>query len=132
MRQNGRKMYNFSKHVRKFHEDHVRLTSGEQSDMRSRRERNLKRIEDGLEELEKPKVAQTINQGGYAQRTMTQPPEKDTDSRYDIDLGVVFEEHDAKTPRTTRDWVRQAIARKGSGFDLPPQNRAIHSESLFL
>jgi hypothetical protein len=113
-------MYDFSKKVRKFHEDHVRLTSGEQSDMRTRRERNLKRIEDGLAELDKPKVAETINQGGYAQRTMTQPPENDADSRYDIDLGIVFEQDDAKTPRTTRDWVRQAIARKGSGFKNDP------------
>lgn len=113
-------MYDFSKRVRTFHEDHVRLTSGEQSDMRSRRERNLKRIEDGLAELDKPKVAETINQGGYAQRTMTQPPENDADSRYDIDLGIVFEQDDAKTPRTTRDWVRQAIARKGSGFKNDP------------
>lgn len=61
-------MYDFSKQVRKFHEDHVRLTSDEQSDMRSRRERNLKRIEHGLAELDKPKVAETIHQGGYAQR----------------------------------------------------------------
>lgn len=113
-------MYDFSKQVRKFHEDHVRLTSGEQSDMRSRRERNLKRIQDGLAELDKPNVAETINQGGYAQRTMTQPPENDADSRYDIDLGIVFEQDEAKTPRTTRDWVRQAIARKGSGFKNEP------------
>jgi len=116
-------MYDFSKRVRKFHEDHVRLTSGEQSDMRSRRERNLKRIEDGLAELEKPKVAETINQGGYAQRTMTQPPENDVDSRYDIDLGIVFEQDDAKTPRTTRDWVRQAMACKGSGFKNDPATK---------
>lgn len=113
-------MYDFSKQVRKFHEDHVRLTSGEQSDMRSRRERNLKRIQDGLAELDKSKLAETINQGGYAQRTMTQPPENDAESRYDIDLGIVFEQDDAKTPRTTRDWVRQAIARKGSGFKNEP------------
>ena len=67
--------------------------------MRNRREANLDRIKAGLAELDKPAVAETINQGGYAQKAMTQPPELDQESRYDIDLGIVFEEDDVAGPR---------------------------------
>jgi len=116
-------MYDFSKEISRFHENHVRLTRDQQADMRRRRELNLGRIEAGLAELGKPSLVETITQGGYAQRTMTQPPEADDESRYDIDLGVVFEEHDAATPRTTRGWVRDAIARKATGMKNEPESK---------
>jgi len=116
-------MFDFSKKLTKFHEDHVRLTLEEQGDMRGRRETNLTRIKNGLSELGKPEVAETINQGGYAQKTMTQPPEADEDSRYDIDLGVVFEEDDAAGPRTTRNWVRDAIAKKATNMKNDPATK---------
>lgn len=116
-------MYDFSKQISRFHEDHVRLTRDQQADMRRRRELNLGRIETGLAELGKPALVETITQGGYAQRTMTQPPEADSDSRYDIDLGVVFEEDEAATPRTTRGWVRDAIARKATGMKNEPESK---------
>ncbi|MEO1688916.1 MAG: cyclic GMP-AMP synthase DncV-like nucleotidyltransferase, partial [Pseudomonadota bacterium] len=102
-------MYDYSKEISRFHEDHVRLTKAQQGNMRDRRQSNLDRLAAGLDELGKPAIAQTINQGGYAMKTMTQPPEADKESRYDIDLGVVFEDGDAKGPRTTKAWVRDAI-----------------------
>jgi len=116
-------MYDFSKRISKFHEDHVRLTNGQRADMRRRRETNLERIKKGLEETEKPSFAETINQGGYAQKTMTQPPENDQESRYDIDLGVVFEKNDAASPRTTRNWVKDAIARKATNLKNAPETK---------
>ena len=63
--------------------------------MKRRRETNLTRIENGLSELGKPAFKETINQGGYAQKTMTQPPEANEESRDDIDLGVGVETDDA-------------------------------------
>lgn len=116
-------MYDYSKQITKFHGDHVRLTDPQRANMRNRRQTNLERIEKGLEELGKPAFAETINQGGYAQKTMTQPPEADQESRYDIDLGVVFEEEDAAGPRTTRGWVRDAIARKASNMKNEPETK---------
>ncbi|MGF1614280.1 MAG: cyclic GMP-AMP synthase DncV-like nucleotidyltransferase [Gammaproteobacteria bacterium] len=116
-------MYDYSKKVSEFHKDHVRLTNDERSDMRKRRETNLQRVHDGLAELEKPEVVETINQGGYAQKTMTQPPEADGESRYDIDLGVVFEEEDALGARTTRNWVRDAIAKKATKMKYAPETK---------
>ncbi|MCP3055057.1 cyclic GMP-AMP synthase DncV-like nucleotidyltransferase [Aurantimonas marianensis] len=116
-------MYNFGKQIATFHEDHVRLTNAQRANMRNRRQTNLERIDKGLEELDKPAVIETINQGGYAQKTMTQPPEADQESRYDIDLGVVFEEEDAAGPRTTRGWVRDAIARKATNLKNAPETK---------
>lgn len=116
-------MYDFSKRISKFHQNHVRLTNGQRADMRRRRDTNLERIEKGLEEINKPSLAGTINQGGYAQKTMTQPPDNDQKSRYDIDLGVVFERDDAAGPRTTRNWVRDAIARKAANLKSDPETK---------
>lgn len=116
-------MFDFSKEIGKFHNDHVRLTHDQRADMKNRRETNLSRIEKGLESLGKPEIVETINQGGYAQKTMTQPPEADQESRYDIDLGVVFEEEDAAGPRTTRNWVRDAIAEQASNMKNEPESK---------
>lgn len=116
-------MYDFSKQISKFHLEHVRLTNSQRADMRRRRGINLERIEKGLEETDQPSLAETINQGGYAQKTMTQPPENDQESRYDIDLGVVFEKDDAASPRTTRNWVRDAIARKATNLKTDPETK---------
>ncbi len=113
-------MYDFSTRISNFHKQLVRLSNDQRADMRRRRETNLERIEKGLEELEKPAFKETINQGGYAQKTMTQPPEADQESRYDIDLGIVFDQDDAKGPRTTRDWVRQAISLKATNMKHAP------------
>lgn len=116
-------MYDFSKQIAKFHENHVRLTNPQRASMRNRRQINLERIEQGLEELDKPALAETINQGGYAQKTMTQPPEAHEQSRYDIDLGVVLHEDDAAAPRTTREWVRKALARKATNMANEPESK---------
>jgi hypothetical protein len=113
-------MYDFSKQISSFHADCVRLSNPQRADMKRRRETNLTRIENGLSELDKPTFKDTINQGGYAQKTMTQPPEADEESRYDIDLGVVFETDDALGPRTSRNWVRDAIARKATNMKNDP------------
>ena len=114
-------MYDFSKDISKFHKGYVRLSNDQRADMRGRRTRNYDRLVAGLAELGKPALVDTINQGGYAQKTMTQPPEADEESRYDIDMGVVFEEADTLTPKTTKGWVRDAIALKAPNMKFPPE-----------
>ena len=52
-------MYDFSKEISKFHADHVRLTNDQRAAMKDRRETNLGRIKVGLDELDKPAVAET-------------------------------------------------------------------------
>lgn len=95
--------------LRKFQIEHVALTKDQKSDMESKRDLNLKRAQRGLEANKKPKIVDTINQGGKAMDTMTHPPEGDEASRYDIDMGVVFDEADALGARTTRRWIADAI-----------------------
>lgn len=99
----------------------MRLSNEQRADMRRRRTLNYDRLVAGLAELGKPAIVDTINQGGYAQKTMTQPPEADEESRYDIDMGVVFEEADALTPKTMKGWVRDAIALKAPNMKFPPE-----------
>ena len=118
-------MYDFSKEISKFHENHVRLMNDQRADMKRRRETNLDRIKAGLNELDKPEVAETIKLWGYAQKTLTQPPETDQESRYDIELGVVFKQDAAAGPRTTRGWVRDAIVRKATNSSPPNPRRSV-------
>lgn len=116
-------MHDFSKKITKFHDSHVTLTIALRNDMKSRRDANKDRIIAGLADAGKPSVIQWINQGGYAQHTMTQPPEGDEESRYDIDMGAVFDVEDSKTPVTTKNWVRDAIAAKASNMKNDPVSK---------
>ena len=116
-------MYDLSKELIKFHDEYVRLSNNQRTDMKNRRDANLKRIKKGLENLSKPGIVDSINQGGYAQKTMVQPPESDKESRYDIDLGVVFDANDAIGARTTRSWVRNAIANEATSLKNEPESK---------
>ena len=114
-------MYDFSAEVSKFHRDHVRLSETQRGDMTRRRDINRDRIVAGLSEMGKPALVETINQGGNAMKTMTQTPEGDEASQYDIDLGVAFNADDTLTPRTTKGWVSDAIARKATNLKNAPE-----------
>ena len=116
-------MFDFSEKIDEFHKNYVRLSLAQQSDMKRRREANLSRLRSGLETLGKPKIVEVINQGGYAMKTMVQPPKGDVDSRYDIDMGVVFEGGEALTPVTTKNWVSDALACKASNMLASPENK---------
>jgi len=115
-------MYDCSKLVSKFHKAHVRLTTDQQKDMKNRRDTNVDRVKSGLAEKDKPEIVEVISQGGYAMKTMTQPPER-SDWRYDIDQGLVFEQADVVGPRTTRRWVRDALAAKATNVKGDPEDK---------
>lgn len=118
----GQAMYDCSKLISKFHNEHVRLTQEQRNDMKKRRDTNVERVQSGLEENDKPAIVEVISQGGYAMKTMTQPPEN-SDWRYDIDQGLVFEEADAPGPRTSRHWVRDALAKKATNVKGDPEDK---------
>lgn len=115
-------MFDASKLITDFHSAHVRLTNKQRGDMRSRRDANVDRIKSGLAENDKPAIADVINQGGYAMKTMTQPAEA-SDTTYDIDLGIVFEANDAASPKTTRGWVLDALAKKATAVKGEPEDK---------
>lgn len=91
--------------------------------MQRRRDTNVDRIEAGLKELGKPGICETINQGGNAMQTMTQPPENAPEICYDIDMGVVFEAADAKEPATVKGWISSALAKKATNLKYPPTSK---------
>jgi len=114
-------MYNFHNQLTDFHNNYVSLNQSQQKEMRAKRAANLTRIRDGLEANGKPAFVEEIKQGGYKHKTMVQPPEAQPDLMYDIDNAIVFEAADADvTPRTARERVRAAIAKKGFGFKTQP------------
>lgn len=49
-------------------------------------------------------------------KTMVQPPEVSPQTQYDIDTGVAFKSQDSASPRTTRNWVRDALNQDTQGF----------------
>ena len=57
-------MYNFHNQLTKFHNEHVRLTREQQTEMSAKRATNLTRIRDGLEANGKPAFVEEIKQGG--------------------------------------------------------------------
>ncbi len=87
-------MFDCSKEIRKFHDEQITLKQNEQSTLRGHRDANQKRIKDGLEKRNLPKVQKFVKQGSYSMRTMVQHPEND----YDIDDGVVFLKADLVGP----------------------------------
>ena len=79
-------MYDCDKDIRAFHKDEVTLPQTEQDAMRDRRDRNRKRLREGLSKVEKPAPDEFVKQGSYAMKTMLRHPQND----YDIDDGVYF------------------------------------------
>ncbi len=107
-----KQMFDFSKQLKKFHDEHVRLSEEQQAEMRERRNTNQARLRTGLNAAEDPAPLEFIKQGSYAMKTMIQAP----DNKYDIDDGVVFDEDDLIGPNggvysalDTRKMVLEAL-----------------------
>lgn len=107
--------------IDKFRKKYIDLTREQLNEIREKRDRNLERLKAGLKEKGYPSIAGTINQGGYAMKTMTQQPQNDTDTRWDIDLGVVFAEGDAQGAKTMRTKVHTALVCKTAAFSNEPE-----------
>lgn len=95
-----------------FHRDKVTLGVNQQERMRVNRNAGRKRLENGLDEAEKPQPKEMHSQGSYQMRTMVQDDEND----YDIDDGAYFASEDlnddkgnALTPLGARDRVCDAL-----------------------
>lgn len=99
-----------------FHRSHVTLSNKQQDEMRTRRDAGRTRLENGLNEAEKPQPKEVQSQGSYQMRTMVQ----DDDNDYDIDDGAYFASDDLKddagaslTPLAARQRVCDALAWDG-------------------
>lgn len=99
-----------------FHRDNVTLSNKQQSEMRTRRDAGRTRLENGLNEANKPQPKEVQSQGSYQMRTMVQ----DDDNDYDIDDGAYFASSDLKddagvalTPFAARKRVCDALVWDG-------------------
>lgn len=99
-----------------FHRDNVTLSNKQQGEMRTRRDAGRTRLENGLNEAEKPQPKVVRSQGSYQMRTMVQ----DDDNDYDIDDGAYFASDDltddggvALTPFAARQRVCDALVWDG-------------------
>jgi len=118
------KMFDCSKDVRAFHNTQVTLPKITQDDMRDYRDKNRKRVRNGLKSASKPAPTEFVKQGSYAMKTMVWNAELD----YDIDDGVYFKQDDLvgpqggqMTPRQARDMVRDAV--DDNSFKTAPEVR---------
>lgn len=111
--------YNMHSELCTFYEDHVRLKD-EINRLRELRDTNLKRLTDGLKELEHPTFVKNLLQGSIAMHTAN----KSSNNDYDIDIAVIFEKDNLPaSPLEARKRVAEAINRKANGFSKDPEAR---------
>lgn len=118
-------MYNMSKQVLEFHDEHVKLSEDEKKKLRDYKTLNLGRLEDGLDELNEEngtnyKIAISYEQGSVSMSTLTQNDTKE----YDIDIAVIFDEENIPDdPADARKVVETALLKKCLNFSDPPTAR---------
>ncbi|MGU7785049.1 nucleotide-binding domain-containing protein [Burkholderia sp. PU8-34] len=119
-------MFDASKELNTFYENHVRLGTKLRNDLGGYRDLNLQRLTDGLKALGDNKgvvyktYADSKNQGSYAMHTLNQCEHVD----YDIDVAVIFEKDDLpENAADARIRVRDALLEKCSNFTKEPEAR---------
>ncbi|CAJ0703520.1 nucleotide-binding domain-containing protein [Ralstonia holmesii] len=119
-------MFDVSKNLNTFYENHVRLGAKLRNDLGGYRDLNLQRLTDGLKALGEKKgvvcgtFADSKNQGSYAMHTLNQCEHTD----YDIDVAVIFEKDDLPDGAAdARARVRDALLEKCSNFTKEPEAR---------
>lgn len=119
-------MFDASKELSVFYENHVRLGTDLRNALGSYRDLNLQRLTDGLKALGDKKgvvyktFADNKNQGSYAMHTLNQCEHTD----YDIDVAVIFEKGDLPDDAAdARMRVCDALAEKCTNFTKEPEAR---------
>ncbi|MCA8494012.1 nucleotide-binding domain-containing protein [Burkholderia arboris] len=119
-------MYDASKELAIFYENHVRLGTQLRNALGGYRDLNLDRLTAGLKSLgEKENVVyktfvDSKNQGSYSMHTLNQCEHID----YDIDVAVIFEASDLpENAADARARVRDALLEKCSNFTKEPEAR---------
>lgn len=117
-------MYDASAKFNTFYSSCVVLPKEDQAELYSKKDLNVQRLKDGLEEYNAEhktsySVVETIVQGSVAMSTVVQNEEND----YDIDVAVVFDKSmlEDKGARATRNIVADALKRKTKQFNTEPE-----------
>jgi hypothetical protein len=113
-------MYNMHSKLNKYYHDHVRLKD-ERKELAQYRDRNVERLEAGLEKLDLPKMLKHVDQGSFAMHTINQHPDK----KYDIDHAIIFNKDDLpSTALGARNRIEAAMREGGGNFAKPPEAKA--------
>ncbi len=117
-------MYDMSAKFNTFYSSHVVLPQADQDELHAKKNLNVQRLKDGLEEYNKEygtsyTVAETCVQGSVAMSTVVQNEDND----YDIDVAVVFNASALgdKGAQATRNMVANALKRKTKQFNAEPE-----------
>lgn len=118
-------MYDMSKNMIEFHDNHVKLSETEKSKLRNYKTLNLGRLKDGLAEINEEEdteyqVLLDYEQGSVSMSTLTQ----NDNNEYDIDIAVIFDEDNIPDdPAEARKIVEAALLKKCINFSDPPTAR---------
>lgn len=117
-------MYDTSSKFATFYNSHVVLPHAEKTKLYEKKDLNIQRLKDGLEEYNAEKntsykLVDSCVQGSVAMSTVVQ----NEDSDYDIDVAVVFDKDDLgdKGALATRNMVADALKRKTKQFNAEPE-----------
>ena len=117
-------MFDCSKEFKGFYEKHIRLSEQDKNELRDKRVKNIKRLENGLKKYNNDKntdyeIVHTRTQGSMAMHTIVQNDKKD----YDIDVAIVFDSDNLSGlgPLTTRNIVASALKLEMYQFSEEPE-----------
>ena len=117
-------MYDLSSKFNTFYDSYVVLSQAEQTNLHSKKDLNIQRLKDGLQEYNEENktsysIVETCVQGSVAMSTVVQ----NEDGDYDIDVAVVFDKSALgdKGAQSTRNWVATALNRKTKRFNANPE-----------
>lgn len=117
-------MYDLSSKFNTFYNNHVVLPREAQNSLYHKKDLNIQRLKDGLEEYNAENrtsysVVDSCVQGSVAMSTVVQNEDND----YDIDVAIVFNKDTLgdKGPLATRNMVANALRRKTQQFNAEPE-----------
>lgn len=117
-------MYDLSSKFNSFYTSYVVLPQEEQTKLHDKKEKNIQRLKDGLEEYNSEhktsyKIVDTCVQGSMAMSTIVQNENND----YDIDVAIIFDKNKIGEigPRALRNIVADALKRKTKQFNAEPE-----------
>ena len=117
-------MYDLLSKFNTFYDSYVVLPQAEQTNLHSKKDLNIQRLKDGLQEYNEENktsysIVETCVQGSVAMSTVVQ----NEDGDYDIDVTVVFDKSALgdKGAQSTRNLVANALKRKTKQFNAEPE-----------
>ena len=117
-------MYDLSSKFNSFYTSYVVLPQEEQTKLHEKKEKNIQRLKDGLEEYNSEhktsyEIVDSCVQGSMAMSTIVQNENND----YDIDVAIIFDKNKIGEigPRALRNIVADALKRKTKQFNAEPE-----------